>query len=81
MKKPFYLGLSVLELSKILIYECWYNYVKPKYGEKRKLCYMDKNIFMASLYTWKHDIYRYIAEDVETWFDTSNYKLDRPLPK
>ena len=50
MKKPFYLGLLVLELSKILMYECWYNYVKPKYGEKRKLCYMDKNIFMASLY-------------------------------
>ena len=81
MKKPFYLGLLVLELSKILMYECWYNYVKPKYGEKRKLCYMDKNILMASLYAWKHDIYRYIAEDVETRFDTSNYELHRPLPK
>ena len=41
MNKSVYLGLSVLELSKILMYEFWYNYVKLKYGEKVKLCYMD----------------------------------------
>ena len=41
MNKPGYLRLSVLESSKILIYEFWYDYVKPKYGEKVKLCYMD----------------------------------------
>ena len=39
MNKPVYLGLSILELSKILMYEFWYDYVKPKYGEKAKLCY------------------------------------------
>ena len=44
MNKPVYLGLSVLELSKILIHEFWYDYVKPKYDEKAKLCYMDTDI-------------------------------------
>ena len=46
MNKSAYLGLSILELSKILIYELWYNYVKPKYGEKVKLCYMDTGSFI-----------------------------------
>ena len=41
VNKPVYLGLSILELSKILMYEFWYEYSKPKYGEKAKLCYMD----------------------------------------
>ena len=44
MKKPFYLKLSILELSKILMYEFWYDNVKAKYGEKANLCYMDKEI-------------------------------------
>ena len=44
MNKPVYLGLSILELSKILIYEFWYDYVKLKYSEKAKLCYMDADI-------------------------------------
>ena len=41
MNKPVYLGLSILELTKILMYEFWYDYVKPRYGKKAKLCYMD----------------------------------------
>ena len=40
MNKPVYLGLLILELSKILMYQFWYDYVKPKYGEKAKLCYI-----------------------------------------
>ena len=40
VNKPVYLGLSILELSKILMYEFWYDYVKPNYGEKAKLCFM-----------------------------------------
>ena len=40
--KPVSSGLSMLELNKILMYEFCYDYVKPKYGEKAKLCYMDK---------------------------------------
>ena len=79
MNKPVCLGLSVLELSKILRYEFWYDFVKPKYGEKAKLCYMDTDSFIAYIKT--NDIYKDIAKDVETRFDTSNYELERPLPK
>ena len=84
INKPFYLGLSILELSKILMYEFWYDYVKPKCDEKRKLCYMNTDSFIVCIKT--DDIYKDIAEDVETRFDTSNYELecssiDKPLPK
>ena len=68
MNKPVYLGLSISDLSKTVIYEFWYNYVKPKYGEKAKLCYMDCLIF----HTERDYTYNDIAEDVETRFDTSN---------
>ena len=61
------------------MYEFWYDYTKPKHGEKAKLCYMDTDSFIAHIKT--NDIYKDIAEDVETKFDTSNYELDRPLPK
>ena len=79
MNKPVYLGLSVLQLSKILMYEFWCNYVKRKYDEKVKLCYMDTDSFIVYIKTG--DIYKDIAEDVETRFDTSNYELDRLLQK
>ena len=79
MNKPVYLGLSILEFSKILIYEFWYNYLKPKYGEKSKFYYMDTDSFI--LYIKIDHIYKDIAEDVETRFDTSNFELDSPLPK
>ena len=74
MSKPVYLGLSILELSKILMHEFWYHYVKPKYDEKAKLCYMHANSFVVYIKT--NDIYRDIAENVETKFDTSNYELE-----
>ena len=74
MNKPMYLGLSILELSKILMYEFWYDYVKPKYGENAKLCYMDTDSFIVHVKT--DDIYKDIAEDVETRFDTSNYESE-----
>ena len=79
MNKPVYVGLSILELSKMLMYEFWYDYVKPKYGKKAKLCYMDTDSFIAYIQT--DHIYKDIAEDVETRVDTSNYELERPLPK
>ena len=53
--------------------------MEPKYGEKEKLCYMDGDSFIV--YIKNDDIYKDIAKDVETRFDTSNYELDRLLPK
>ena len=61
------------------MYDFWYDYVKPKYGEKTKLCYMDTD--SSIVYIKTDDICKDIADDVETRFDTSNYHLDRPLPK
>ena len=78
MNKPIYLGLSILEISKILIYEFWYDYMKPKYGDNVKLCFIDTDSFIMHIKT--EDFYKYIADDVEKRFDTSNYEVDRPLP-
>ena len=78
MNKPIYLGLSILEISKILMYEFWYDYRKPKYGDNVKLCYMDTDSFIMSIKT--EDFYKDFANDVEKKFDTSNYECDRPLP-
>ena len=77
MNKPFYLGLSRLDQSKTVRYE--YCYVKPKYGEKAKLCYLDADSFISHIKT--DDIYTDIAEDVETWFNALNYEWDRPSSK
>ena len=77
MNKPVYLGLLILKLNKILMYEFLYDYVKPKYGEKVKFCYMDPDSFIAYIKT--NDLYKDMAEDVETRFDTSNYELSHYL--
>ena len=79
MNKPLYLGLSILGINKIVMHEFWYGYVKPKYGGKAKLCYMDTDRFIACMKT--EDIYAGIAKDNETRFDTSNYEIERPLPR
>ena len=78
MNKPIYLGLSILDISKILMYEFWYDYMKPKYGGNVKLCYMDTDSFIMNIKT--EDFYKDIASDVEKSFDTSNYEVNRPLP-
>ena len=78
MNKPVYLGLSILEISKTLMYEFWYDYMKPKYGDNVKLCYMDSDNFIMHIKT--EDFYEDIADDVEKRFDTSNYEFNRPLP-
>ena len=51
VNKTVYLGLSMLEISKIVMHEFWYNYVKPKYAEKPKLCYMDTDSFIVFIKT------------------------------
>ena len=63
----------------MLIYESWYAYAKPKYGEKGKLCYVDTDSF--TVYIKTDDIYKDIARVIETRFDSSNHELDRPLLK
>ena len=78
MNKPIYLGLSILDISKILIYKYWYDYMKPRYGNDVKLCYMDTDSFVMNIKT--EDFYKDIANDLEKRFDTSNYEVNRPLP-
>ena len=80
MNKPIYLGQAILDISKTLMYEFWYNYIKPKFGDKARLCYTDTDSFV--IYIKTKDFYKDIANDVEKWFDTSNYdiKNERPLP-
>ena len=78
MNKPIYLGLSILDIRKILMYEFWYDYMKPKYDSDVNLCYMDTDSFAMNIKT--EDFYKDIANDVEKRFDTSNYEVDRPLP-
>ena len=78
MNKPKYLGLSILDISKKLMYEFWYDYMKPQYINDVKLCYMDTDSFVMNIKT--EDFYKDIANDVEKRFDMSNYEVDRPLP-
>ena len=78
MNKPIYLGLSILEISKTLMYEFWYDYMKPKYANNVKLCYMDTDSCIMNIKT--NEFCEDIASDVENRFDTSNYEVNRPLP-
>ena len=78
MNKPIYLGLSILEISKILMYEFWNDYMKPKYNYNVELCYMDTDSFVMNIKA--NDFYKDISHDVECKFDISNYEVKRPLP-
>ena len=80
MNKPLYLAMSILDISKIPMHEFWYNYIIPKYGDRAKLCYTDTDSFI--IYIKTEDFFEDISNDVEKWFDTSNYnKKDKiPLP-
>ena len=80
MNKPVYLGMSILDISKTLMYEFWYDYVKPKYKDKAKLCYMDTDSFVIHIFT--EDFFEDIFDDVKRWFDTSEYDENdkRSLP-
>ena len=79
MNKPIYLGQAILDISKTLMYEFWYDYIKPMYGDKVKLCYMDTDSFVMMIET--NDFFKDINNDVEIWFDTSNFDKNdnRPL--
>ena len=74
MNKPIYIGQAVLDISKTLMYTFYYDYLKPKYGDKVKLCYMDTDSFIVLVKT--DDFYKDISDDVTEWFDTSDYNND-----
>ena len=79
MNKPVYLGQAILDLSKTVMYEFHYNYMKHKYADdKLTLCYMDTDSLIYDIET--NDFYKDIADDVASRFDTSGYVPDRPLP-
>ena len=78
MNKPIYVGMAILDIRNILMYEFWYGYLKPKYGDRIKLFYMDTDSLNPFIKT--EDFYKDIADDVEKRFDTSDYKVNRPLP-
>ena len=78
MNKLVYLGQAILDLSKIMMYQFHYDYMKPKYGENLRLCYMDTNALIYQIKT--EDFYADIVDDVPKRFDTSGDNPDRPLP-
>ena len=83
MNWPVYLGLSILEISKTLMDEFWYDYIKPKYQNNANLYYVDTDSFF--IYIKTENVYDDIADYVEKRFDTSNYEcnsieVNRPLP-
>ena len=79
MNKPIYLGQAILDFSKTFMYEFWYDYIKPKYGDNARLCYMDTDSFIMHMKT--EDFYKHISNDVNKWFDTSDFNKNdnRPL--
>ena len=79
MNIPVYLGLPILYISKTLMYKFRYDYIKRKSKNNAKLCYMDTDSFIIPIKT--EDVYEDIADDVEKRFDTSNYEVDRSLPR
>ena len=66
MNKPIYLGMSILDISKTLMYRFWYDYIKPKYQDKAKLCYKDTDGNVIYIKT----------DNFDKWFNTSNYGKD-----
>ena len=79
MVKPLYLGMSILNISKVLMYEFGYDYINPKYGDKAKLCNTGTDSFIINIKI--EYFFEDISNDVEKWLDTSNYdkNVKRPL--
>ena len=63
INEPLYLGMSILDMSKTLMYEFWHDYVKQKYNDKAKLCYVDTDSFVINIFT--EDFFEDINNDVE----------------
>ena len=71
MNKLLYLGMAILDISKMFMYKFWYDYIKPRYGDRAKLCYTDSDSFIIHIFI--EDFFEDSSEDVERWFDRSNY--------
>ena len=78
MNKRIYLGQVILDISKTLMYEFWYDYIIPKYGDKARLCYTDRESFIMHIKT--DDFYKDINNDIDKWFDSSNYDKNDNKP-
>ena len=80
VNKPLYLGASILDINKMLMYTFWYGYLKTKYRDRAKLFYTDSDSFIFYIKT--EEFFEDISNDVEKWFDTSNFDKNhkRPLP-
>ena len=78
MNKPLYLGMSILDISKTLMYKFWYDYIKPKYEDRSKLCYTNTDSFIIHIIT--EDLFADISDNVERWFNTSNYDENEKRP-
>ena len=80
MNKPVYLSQAILNISKTLMYNIWYDYINPKYADNARLCYTDTDSFIINIKT--EDFYKDISNDVKEWYDISNYNGNdkKPLP-
>ena len=80
MNKSIYLDMLIFNISKPLMYEFGHYYIKPEHQDRAELCYMDTDNFVIHIIT--ENFYNDIANDIEKWFDMSNYEEDdkRPLP-
>ena len=76
MNKPVYLGMSILDLSKTLMFDFHYKYIKPKYNKQAKLLFTDTDSFLYEIQT--EDFYKDISGDVKDRFDTSDYPKKHP---
>ena len=79
INKPILVGQTILDKSKMLMYQFYYEYLKPKYNDKVKLLYMDTDSFILEIKT--DDFFEDTKEDLLEWFDTSNYHKDMALPE
>ena len=76
LNKPIYLRMSILDISKTLMYKSHYEYIKPKYGDLARLLFTDTDSLCYEIKT--NDFYKDISNGVPKWFDTSNYSENHP---